>query len=121
MQFLGRSRGGRLDTRPGDPGPDGFTNGRGPRRLARADADFRPGPGVDCVADVENLPQPDASVGTVIALSTFEHVRRFWLGFREVEDPPSPKSQTHEVTGEVPGAEVSVKLTVRGASPLVGG
>jgi SAM-dependent methyltransferase len=47
--------------------------------------DFRAGPGVDCVANVEALPQPDASVGTVIALSTFEHVQRFWLGFNEVE------------------------------------
>jgi len=46
--------------------------------------DFRPGPGVDCVADVEQLPQADASVGTVIALSAFEHVRRFWVGFEEV-------------------------------------
>ena len=47
--------------------------------------DFRPGPGVDCVANVEALPQKDASVGTVIALSTFEHVQRFWLGFSEIE------------------------------------
>jgi SAM-dependent methyltransferase len=46
--------------------------------------DFRAGPGVDCVASVEALPQPDASVGTVIALSTFEHVQRFWVGFEEV-------------------------------------
>ena len=46
--------------------------------------DFRPGPGVDLVADVESLPHKDASVGTVIALSTFEHVKRFWLGFDEV-------------------------------------
>lgn len=46
--------------------------------------DMRPGPGVDCVADVEALPQADASVGTVIALSTFEHVPRFWRGFDEV-------------------------------------
>jgi SAM-dependent methyltransferase len=46
--------------------------------------DFQPGPGVDVVADVERLPQPDASVGTVIAFSTFEHVRRFWVGFEEV-------------------------------------
>src|SRR5262245_44236115 len=36
--------------------------------------DARPGPGVDLVADVECLPYPDASVGTVVALSTFEHV-----------------------------------------------
>ena len=47
--------------------------------------DFRAGPGVDCVASVEALPQKDASVGTVIALSTFEHVQQFWLGFKEVQ------------------------------------
>jgi SAM-dependent methyltransferase len=46
--------------------------------------DMRPGPGVDCVASVEKLPQPDASVGTVIACNTFEHVRRFWRGFEEI-------------------------------------
>jgi SAM-dependent methyltransferase len=46
--------------------------------------DFRPGPGVDLVADVEALPFQDASVGTVLAMSTFEHVRHFWRGFEEV-------------------------------------
>jgi SAM-dependent methyltransferase len=46
--------------------------------------DFRPGPGVDCVASVEKLPQPDASIGTVVAFSAFEHVERFWAGFEEV-------------------------------------
>src|SRR5258708_35385252 len=46
--------------------------------------DFRPGPGVDCVANVEKLPQADGSVGTVIALNTFEHVRHFWKGFAEI-------------------------------------
>jgi SAM-dependent methyltransferase len=46
--------------------------------------DMRPGPGVDCVADVEKLPQTDASVGTIIALNTFEHVRHFWRGFEEI-------------------------------------
>jgi SAM-dependent methyltransferase len=46
--------------------------------------DFRAGPGVDCLASVEALPQATASAGTVIAVSTFEHVRRFWLGFEEV-------------------------------------
>jgi SAM-dependent methyltransferase len=46
--------------------------------------DMRPGPGVDLVANVENLPQDDASAGTVLALSTFEHVRRFWRGFEEI-------------------------------------
>lgn len=46
--------------------------------------DFRAGPGVDLVADVEAMPVPDKSVGTVIAMSTFEHVRRFWRGIDEV-------------------------------------
>ncbi|MCS6852042.1 MAG: class I SAM-dependent methyltransferase [Gemmataceae bacterium] len=46
--------------------------------------DVRPGPGVDLVADVEALPQADASIGTVIAMNTFEHVPRFWRGFAEV-------------------------------------
>jgi SAM-dependent methyltransferase len=46
--------------------------------------DVRPGPGVDLVGDVEALPQADASVGTVIAMNTFEHVPRFWRGFAEV-------------------------------------
>jgi SAM-dependent methyltransferase len=46
--------------------------------------DFRAGPGVDCVANVEDLPQATGSVGTVIAVSTFEHVRLFWRGFEEV-------------------------------------
>lgn len=46
--------------------------------------DVRPGPGVDCVANVEALPHADASVGTVIAMSTFEHVPHFWKGFEQV-------------------------------------
>ena len=46
--------------------------------------DFRAGPGVDCVANVESLPQATGTVGTVIAFSVFEHVQRFWLGFEEV-------------------------------------
>jgi SAM-dependent methyltransferase len=46
--------------------------------------DMRPGPGVNLVADVEGLPHADASVGTVLALNTFEHVPRFWNGFAEI-------------------------------------
>jgi SAM-dependent methyltransferase len=46
--------------------------------------DMREGPGVDLVASVEKLPLADHSVGCVIALSTFEHVQRFWLGFEEL-------------------------------------
>lgn len=46
--------------------------------------DPRPGPGVDVVGSVEGLPFANGTVGTVLALSTFEHVRRFWRGFDEV-------------------------------------
>jgi len=46
--------------------------------------DARPGPGVDQVADVEDLPFADRTFGTVIVLNTFEHVRHFWRGFEEV-------------------------------------
>jgi SAM-dependent methyltransferase len=46
--------------------------------------DFRPGRGVDLVANVESLPLPSNSVGTVLAFSVFEHVKRFWRGFDEV-------------------------------------
>jgi SAM-dependent methyltransferase len=46
--------------------------------------DIRPGPGVDLVANVEELPHLDGSIGTVLALSTFEHVRHFWRGFAEI-------------------------------------
>src|SRR5471032_2792087 len=46
--------------------------------------DMRPGPGVDCVANVERLPQETGSVGTVLALNTFEHVKCFWRGLDEV-------------------------------------
>jgi SAM-dependent methyltransferase len=47
--------------------------------------DVRAGRGVDLLADVERLPQADASVGTVLALGTFEHVPHFWRGFAEIE------------------------------------
>src|SRR5262249_15356322 len=46
--------------------------------------DIQPGQGVDLVADVEALPQADASVGTVIAMNTLEHVPRFWRGLDEI-------------------------------------
>jgi SAM-dependent methyltransferase len=39
---------------------------------------------VDLVGDVENLPQADASAGTIIAMNTFEHVPRFWRGFEQI-------------------------------------
>ena len=46
--------------------------------------DMREGPGVDRVDNVECLSLADASVGTVIAMSLFEHVRHFWKGFDEI-------------------------------------
>ncbi len=46
--------------------------------------DIRAGRGVDRVADVEDLPFADGFAGTVIAMSTFEHVRKFWRGFEEI-------------------------------------
>ncbi len=46
--------------------------------------DMRPGPGVDFVANVEALPQKSGSIGTVLALNTFEHVKCFWRGLEEV-------------------------------------
>ena len=48
-------------------------------------ADFREGPGVDLVANVEALPQTRASVGTIIAMNLFEHVAYFWKGFEEMQ------------------------------------
>jgi len=45
--------------------------------------DMRPGPGVDCIANVEALPQKTGSIGTVLALNTFEHVKCFWRGLDE--------------------------------------
>jgi SAM-dependent methyltransferase len=47
--------------------------------------DMRSGPGVDSVENVEKLPRPDNSVGSVLALNVFEHVERFWRGFDEVQ------------------------------------
>jgi SAM-dependent methyltransferase len=46
--------------------------------------DTRAGNGVDVVASVEDLPFHDESIGTVISMSTFEHVPHFWRGFDEV-------------------------------------
>lgn len=47
--------------------------------------DMRPGPGVDRVENVEQLTLPSRSFGTVLALSTLEHVRRFWMGVAELK------------------------------------
>jgi SAM-dependent methyltransferase len=47
--------------------------------------DMRQGPGVDSVENVEQLPRADRSVGSVLALNTFEHVEHFWRGFDEIQ------------------------------------
>ena len=66
------------------PGQEEFANLRGLfPGVEYLGVDLRPGPGVDEVADVENLPFADESFGTILALNTFEHVRRFWRGFEE--------------------------------------
>ncbi len=47
-------------------------------------SDLRPGPGVDRVEDVSALSLPSGSVGTAIAIETFEHVFEVRAAFDEV-------------------------------------
>lgn len=46
--------------------------------------DVRAGRGVDLLANVEALPLAAGSVGTILAVSTLEHVPRFWRAFEEM-------------------------------------
>jgi SAM-dependent methyltransferase len=46
--------------------------------------DVRPGRGVDLLASVEALPCADRSIGTILAISTLEHVPHFWRAFDEM-------------------------------------
>jgi SAM-dependent methyltransferase len=46
--------------------------------------DVRAGRGVDLLGSVEGLPLADASVGTILAVSTLEHVPHFWRAFEEM-------------------------------------
>jgi SAM-dependent methyltransferase len=46
--------------------------------------DVRPGRGVDLLASVEALPYAAGSIGTILAVSTLEHVPRFWRAFEEM-------------------------------------
>lgn len=46
--------------------------------------DVRAGRGVDLRASVERLPFADRSVGTILAVSTLEHVPHFWRAFDEM-------------------------------------
>lgn len=48
-------------------------------------SDFAPGPGVDCVADAIKLGIKSGSVGTVVMVSTIEHIFRVFDTFEEVE------------------------------------
>jgi SAM-dependent methyltransferase len=47
--------------------------------------DMRPGPGVDQVENVERMTIESGRIGSVLALSTLEHVKRFWLGVEELK------------------------------------
>lgn len=46
--------------------------------------DIRAGRGVDLLADVEELPYAAGSIGTILAISTLEHVPHFWRAFDEM-------------------------------------
>ena len=46
--------------------------------------DVRAGKGVDLLASVETLPYAAGSIGTILAVSTLEHVPRFWQAFEEM-------------------------------------
>jgi SAM-dependent methyltransferase len=46
--------------------------------------DVRAGRGVDLLASVEALPYADATIGTILAVSTLEHVPRFWRANEEM-------------------------------------
>lgn len=46
--------------------------------------DVRKGRGVDVRGSVEELPFPTGSIGTILAVSTLEHVPRFWRAFEEM-------------------------------------
>jgi hypothetical protein len=47
-------------------------------------SDFSPGPGVDCVADATRLGIRERAVGTIVMVSTIEHVFRVFDAFGEI-------------------------------------
>lgn len=47
--------------------------------------DYIEGPGVDLVANVQDIPLPDGSFNTIVAMNLFEHVEKFWLVFDEMK------------------------------------
>ncbi|BFU93760.1 MAG: hypothetical protein NTNFB02_04820 [Nitrospira sp.] len=54
-------------------------------------SDFASGPGVDCVADATRLGIKNGSIGTVIMVSTVEHIFRVFDAFHEAEGVLSDK------------------------------
>jgi SAM-dependent methyltransferase len=66
-------------------GQEGYANLRGmfPGKFY-VGCDMREGPGVDRVEDVSAISLPDASVGTVLCIETFEHVFEVRRAFDEV-------------------------------------
>ena len=67
------------------PGQEGFADLR-PffKELAYLGSDITPGPGVDLLADVENLGIRSETVGTVLITDTLEHVERPWKALEEI-------------------------------------
>ena len=54
-------------------------------------SDFSPGPGVDCVADATHLGIKRGSIGTVVMVSTVEHIFRVFDAFEQVDGVLSNK------------------------------
>jgi SAM-dependent methyltransferase len=46
--------------------------------------DFRKGPGVDIIIDIENMKLPDNSIGTAICVDTLEHVQNVHRAMSEI-------------------------------------
>lgn len=46
--------------------------------------DIRKGKGVDLILDIQDIALPSASVGTIIAMETLEHVQHPWLAAKEI-------------------------------------
>lgn len=47
--------------------------------------DYIEGPGVDMVANVQDIPLPSGSANSIVAFNLFEHVEKFWLVFDEMK------------------------------------
>jgi SAM-dependent methyltransferase len=60
--------------------------GAGGRRITPnvVAVDAFPGPGVDIVGDIHELPIPDDSMDCVVCTGTFEHIRAPWVAVQEL-------------------------------------